>query len=202
MCTRGTIGLLIALTFVPFQLAASEADLSGKITRVDTDTWQVDLTLIWTGEGPSDPLPTCTSRYEQYVANMYLGIEGPLGIPQGMDPDWGIPGENNILWFSASLGTNFSFLFVSTNPISNLTIRYDAGIDWDLELYTCDQQDPCPEPCRGGTFAGRSPGPSEVAFGRLYAELPQGIGESTVLRDVPVTATRQTWGRVKSLFMH
>lgn len=202
MRTQVTVVLLVALTFVPFSLAASEATLTGEITHVDIDTWRVDLTLTWTGEGPSDPLPTCTSRFEQYVADMYLGIEGPLGIPQGMNPDWGIPGEDNILWFSASLGTHFSFLFVPASSSSDITIRYDAGIDWDLELYTCDQQDPCPEPCGGGTFAGRSPGPSEVAFGRLYADLPQGIGESAALRDVPVTATKQTWGHVKSLFMH
>ncbi len=179
-------------------LCLLEPHLEGTVTRIDTETYRVEVTVTWLGDAPSEPPATCHDAYatSPVAGTRWLALSGSFENPLNHGCDE-FPGR--IFCYGAF---EASFTFSPRSGQSDITVDYSTYFEGQLEMYHCDQPDPCPEPCRVGSgyFAGRTTVFLGEGGGRVYAELPQGIDEPIPLREIPVAVHEGTWSQIKRLF--
>ena len=195
------IVLLSGLALFSSDAASFEPVAGGTITRLDAETCRVELWFTWVGES-TDPTPTCNYDYQvwPYGAGAVTSLSGTFGTPEQMSQEPVSYGDGYATWVASHVGAAFNFKPASTQ--TDIAISYSVSEEANLDMYHCDQPDPCPEPCSAahGYFAGRTLVQLGEGSGKVYAEIPQGIGEYTTLREIPVAVTNHTWGQVKGLY--
>ena len=194
------IALLSGLALFPSEAVCREARAAGTITRLDAETCRVEVTFTWVGEGPIFPTSTCNYDYQIVPAADGISLNGPFGTPEQMGETVGSFYDGHVFWFALYL-SSAAFNFKPASTQTDIAISFYVSQDWNIESYYCDQPDPCPQLCSSGfgSFAGRT-SKGDTSSGTVYAELPQGIGEFTVLREIPVAVRDRTWSQVKSIF--
>ena len=197
------IALLSGVALFSSDAVSYEARAGGTITRIDAETCRVGFGVTWVGEGPSIPPATCNYDHQISPYNFqgaYTSLAGPFGTPEQMSPEPVSYGDGYASWVDRFPGGAFNFKPASTQ--TDIAISYSVSEEAVLEIYYCDQPDPCPQLCSAGNgiLAGRTLVGIGGGSGAVYAELPQGIGEFTVLREIPVAVRDRTWSQVKSIF--
>lgn len=195
------IALLSGLPLFSSDAASVEAVAGGTITRLDAETCRVQVWFTWVGE-PNYPTPTCNYDYflYPYAYGATTSLTGAFGTPEQMYPEPLSYGDGYAFWLASSVGGAFNFKLAKAQ--TDIAISYGVREEDILYMYYCDQSDPCPEPCRAdyGSPAGSTLVELGEGSGKVYAEIPQGIGEYTTLREIPVAVTNHTWSQVKGLY--
>ena len=194
------IALLSGLALFCSDAVSNEVVAGGTITRLDAETCRVAVGFTWS-EVRIFPAATCNHDYQSYPGlGAFTSLSGPFGTPEQMIPEPVSYGDGGASWVGHNLGAEFNFKPSSTQ--TDIAIFYYVREEEEIEIYSCDQPDPCPQLCSSsfGYFAGRTLVVIGEASGTVYAELPQGIGEFTTLREIPVAVTERTWSQVKAMF--